>query len=309
MDNKAFKMINIGVCAYFLIPYSFIMFLLELWYSSFRLDLLISSGICLLMLLIGVFLFSKYRSALVYGSDDGSESSSAPVKLIGGFIILIIIVQLVVRQLSMSLMRLSFDAAQGILIFLLISSPFIIFSVINIRKGLKIKNGQRFSGSIDFVACRVVSLYLMFTGIYQLLLWSVNTFSLSDYFITPFDLFWNAMPLGSIALALFLYLAPMRINRVIRDTDHSGYKYLSFHACVTGGWLMLITALFEFFDRLLPHLAQLVIGMIAYSGDYSGFMGARPFVEFAPVVIVLIISIASIIYGKKRRNEDAEVNE
>jgi hypothetical protein len=302
MDNKVFKMVNTGACAYFLMMYSCLMFLIELWYSPKGYGILISSVFMLLMLLMGLFLFIRYRRALTNDPDNGSAAASSSVKLLGGSVILVIILQLLIRQLTMSIARFSPQVFWGILLFLLTYTPFIIIAVIKIRKGLKIKADQTFSGSIDFLCYRVILLYLFFTGIYQLMVWSQIMFTLPDYSFTSFDLYWNFTPLGSIAVALILHFAPLRINRTIKDADNSSYKYLSSQSCVTGGYLLLLTGLFNIFNLLVSDLAQLVLVFKKYGGENPYPMSTRPFVEFTPALIFLIISILIINYGKKRRS-------
>jgi len=298
MDNKVFKIINVGACAYFLMMYSCLMFLIQLWYSPKGSGLFISV-FTLLMLLVGLFLFSRYRKALTNNPDNGSAAASSSVKLLGGSVILVIILQLLIHQLTMSIVRFSPQVFWGILLFLLIYTPFIVIAVIKIRKGLKIKDGQTFSGNIDFLCYRIILLYLFFTGIYQLMVWFQRMFTLPDYFFTSFDLYWNFVPLGSIAVALILYFAPLRIKSIIKNADNTSYKYLSSQSCVTGGYLLLLTGLFEIIDLLVSNLAQLVLVFRKYGGENPYSMSTRPLVEFSPALILLIISILIIIYGKK----------
>ena len=308
MGDQAFKMTKIGVCAYFLMPYSCMMFLLESWYSSTLLELFLTFVICLLMLLLGISLLHRYKQALNTGTEEEGDVAFSAAKMAGGSAILVILIQLVVRQFSMSFMRPSLHAVFGMLLFLLICTPFMLVSIIGLRKGLKRKNVLAISGSIDFLICRILSFYLMFTGIYQLLLWSFNTFSLSGHFISPFDLFWNAMPLGSIAIALAVYFAPLQINQRIKGLGQWTYQWLSLQACIVSGWLMLITASFEFFDRLLPHLARMAEGLASGGGAY-GFMSARPLIEFGPAVIALVIGISVISLGETKRRQATETKQ
>jgi len=290
-----------GVCAYFLMMYSCLMFLLELWYSPAG-DALLISVFTLLMLLMGLFLFDRYKKALTNDPDNGNAAASASVKLLGGSITLVIILQLLISQLSMSIARFSPQVLWGNLLFLLIYTPFIVIAVIKIRKGFKIKADQTFSGSINFLCYRVILLYLFFTGIYQLMVWTQTMFTLADHSITSFDLYLNFMPLGSIAVALILYFAPLRIKSIIKNSDNENYNYLSSQSCVTGGYLLLLTGLFKIFGLLVSDLAQLVLAFKKYGGENPYPMSPKPFAEFTPALMFLVISILIINYGKKRRS-------
>lgn len=274
MESKVFKMINAGACAYFLIMYSGLTFLIELWYSS-KESALLTAVSHLLMILIGILLLNKYRKALENSPDTESAAASAAGKLLGGTVILIIILQLVINQLAMFIARSNPEAFLGILFFLLIYTPFIIFAVLQVKKGLKIKAGQTFSGSIDFLCYRVILLYLFYSGLYHLMTWFQLIYMYPDISAMKLHLYWNFMPLASITAAMILYFAPLRIKNSIKDTDMVNYMYLSSQSYVTGGYLLLLTSLFKVLDQ--------------------------PAVMFPPDFILLIISILIIIYGNKRR--------
>ncbi len=278
MDNNVFKVINYGTCAYFLMMYSCMMFLIELWYAPRESELFDIVGFFLLMILTGLFLFNQYRKTITSDSESGCVAALSAVKLIGSSVILVIILQLLLRQLTMTMMRFSPQALLGILLFLSIYAPFIIIAVVKIRKGFKLKDAQAFSSSINFLCCRVIVIYLFFTGVYQLLVWLMRMFMISEYGFTSFDLCLVSVPAGSIAVAAILYFAPLHIKETIKSEDASNYRYLSAQSCVTGGYLVLLSGLFR-----IPSLTNMEF-----------------FTEYIPVVLFLISGILLILHGKKQ---------
>lgn len=304
MNGKEFKIISTGACAYFLVMYSCLHFVLETWFSSSRIELLITAGFCMLMLLIGIVLLSRFRQAGKEKPDPGSEASSAisvsaaapaTAKLIGSFTILIVIAQLLIRQLSMSMMRFSPGAIWGNLFTLAFYAPFILAAVIQIRKGFRLKNGQPFDGSVSFLCGRVLLMYLFLKGIYYILLWLQPMIAMPEYSASTFDLFWNIMPLVSIVCALALYFAPLRVWNSVKD-DGSVLKYLSAQSFIISGFLLLLNGIFELSDRVIPDVLRLISTFGRYGGESPYPIGLA---GYAPALFLLIISGIMIIYGKK----------
>lgn len=278
MDRNVIRAANFGICAYFLIMYSCLMFVFKLWYATDISYLLGATGFYLAMLLIGFFFFRKYRKALKsdtdHDKDNESVAMSASVNLIGGSVIMVIMLQLLANLLSMSIVQYRPEAFFGILICLLVYAPFIIFAVIKIKKGFELGRNQPFLASIQFLCIRVLLLYLLLTGVYRLM-----KFVLINFTFSSSDFYWMLMPIASIAAALILYFAPLHIKRAIKDTDSSSYNYLSAQSCAIGGRLLLLTGLFETID-LIP----------IYRKSF----------ELATVLIFLAISIFLILYGTKK---------
>lgn len=284
MDNKVFKIITDGTCAYFLIMYSCLIFLIELWYSPIGDGLLGRVGLCLLMLLIGFFLFYQYKKVLANNPENESSAmSSSSVELLGGAVTLIIILQLLIRQLIMTIVQFSPQTNWGFLLFLLIYVPFIVIAVIKIKKGLKIKEHKKFSGSINFLCYRVILLYLLFTGVYQLMISFEGVFMTQDYTFTSFDFYWNLVPIGSVAAALILYFVPSHRKRTIKNAENPSCNDLISQSYIMGGYLLFVTSLFSSIDLLVSSLTRM-------SFEF----------EFFQALIFLILSIVIIFYGKKR---------
>lgn len=285
MDNKVFKIIIDGTFAYFLIMYSSLIFFMELLYSPIGVRLLSSIGLCLLMILIGFFLSYRYKKALANNPDNESLAmSSSSVEVLGGAVTLIIILQLLMRQLIMTIVQFRPQTISWVmLLFLLIYIPYIVIAVVKIKKGRKIKEHKIFSQSIDFLCYHILLLYLLFSGIYQLMI------SLKGFFVTPddnftsFDFYWNFVPLGSVAAALVLYFTLLYMKKTIKTPDNVSCYVLTFQSYIIGGSLLFVISLFSLIDLLISSLTR-------QSFEF----------EFFQALIFLILSIVIIFYGKKR---------
>ena len=305
MDQKMLKQINMGACAYFLIVDSVLSFLLQTWFTSAQAGLFLAEASNLLMLAAGIFFWKKYRSAFPADSDGsdtavdpddlGATANSAAV-MIGGSAIMIIAGQLLLRILLMQFGNGNGNLSIPGVLFLLMIAAFAAIGVLSLWKGPKGTKDQQHGAEIRFVCYRSALLFLLFRGVYYVLMWLQPFLTLQDLRIMFFDLHWNIMPLTSITAALILYFAPLKINTAIKSIDTQRDRLLAGWAQIIAGWLLLLTGIFDMVEWLIMDVMQI---FSAFGGYETDSPASAIILSFAPALILILISLMLIRHGRK----------
>lgn len=183
MEKELFKLINFGVCTYFLIVYSSLQSLLKLWFTSYPFDLAgyLSFGVILLMMLIGILAFVRYKRTWNNFSESSKMIATKAVNLIVGFIFLVMILQYIVLTISMSIGQVYQANSLSYLIYLLMYSPLIIFAVVNLIRGFRARPDTSALNDITYLCFHVVLWYSIISSIYRLLIWIGNTLTILEF--------------------------------------------------------------------------------------------------------------------------------
>ncbi len=282
MDKKLF---NLGICSYFLISYFSFQLLMEPWYSSsanmssFRL-FMASIGITMIMLLIGIVCYSKYRKKLTRDPDDSRIIITAQaVKLIGGWIIIAMIMPSFAFVLCMSLGQLNRFSLINI-IFLLIFFPFIIIAGVNIRKSFRRDNSQLVSNHVRNLCLIVLSYYLFFSNSYEILKYISRTYPYMTS-LSPFDIKWFSTHSVFIVISFILFFIAYKD---IKSCDKQYHNDLSSQAFISGGYIILMNGIAEILKLL-----------------EGSFDDSIPIVlQSLPAFLLLVIGILFIMIGNKK---------
>jgi hypothetical protein len=287
MDKEVFKTINVGVCSYFFMIYSCLQFVLKFWYASYPFNTLtyFSFGIIILMLLFGIFSFSRYRGSLNNFSENSKLIAVKAVNLIVGFIFLAIILQITILDIILSIGQINLIISQEFLIYFLNYIPFIIFAVVKIIKGSRVSVDPLVSDAIAYLCFLVVLCYVLVSCIYRLLVW-ISTVILvyPDFtYMSSFEMRGILIQILFIAAGSILLFIPFRFKKNAKSNIDSQsrekLKYLSF---VVGGCLILINGLIETFDFLISNLM---------------YVANRDIIEREPVLQVPVFSYSLISYN------------
>ena len=306
MGQKLYKMIDLGACAYFLILYSVMSFVIETWSTSGA-GFIMSAAASLLMLSAGLVLLKKYKNELLEDSEEISRTAGLASRMIGGSTILIIMIQLLLRILLMTIKNFSSDSLTFRLffnlnslvwnmIFHLVIFAFAAAAAISLRKGLKRIKDQPYAAELRFVCYRTALIYLFFRGIFYMLQWLRPLLMMQDYRIITSDLYWNIVPLVSVAAALILYFVPLKINTGIRTVNPQTHQALTGWSQIIGGRLLLLTGVFELTEQLILVVMQL---FSAFGGNVSENPYPALTLSLAPTLVLILIGILIIKYGKK----------
>ncbi len=290
MDISAFERIKTGVCSYFLILYSCMQLLQNLWYSSAGDNLaesLMPFTVPALMLACGIYMAkcNKIKAAVI--SDDEKPLLSAAVNFIGGWIILAMSLKYIAPYFVFVMAPGQFEW-KSYLFPLIYYSPFLIAGAVAVRKGSQIKERPAFSVRITLLCMRIVLLLICVLSVRQILLWTGPFIIFNPHEISPTEAKWIVTETVFIAASLILYFAPLRLKMNLKTADSEDYRKLARQSFTLTGFIILITGIpfignavirkydsfdFFFFDikefllQLLPTLFLVIAGLfLMYCG-------------------------------------------
>ena len=299
MEKELFKPLNVGVCSYFLMVYSCQQILLKLWFTSYPFDLAsyFSFGVILLVLLIGIFAFVRYKRTWNNFSDSSKLIAAKAANLIVGFIFLVMILQFIILTINMSIGQNIQVNSLSNLIYLLTFSPLIIFAVVGLIKGFRARVDHSASSSITYLCFHAALWYAIISSFYRLLVWIGTTLMYSDFSgISPIEIRMMSSQILLIAISLLLFFIPFRFKRNIKnDTDIQGKENLVPLSFLVSGYVLLLIGGIDALNIIIRNLGYLITDFEEYSSEYF----YRQFFEIFPVLILLIISMFCISYGKK----------
>jgi hypothetical protein len=298
LERNVFKTVSIGVCSYFLILYSCLKIFEKLWFSSAPDSFAAFSTrfiIYILMLPAGIFLFRRYRKALVSHPDNEKLLASTAAKFIGGCVILADGLKVLVPSYLFSIFvgHINQDTFLLFLIPIAVYLPAFIAAVVMIRSGSLKKDGLESPERIAFLCFRVVLIYIFISCIHQILVWLGPAFRMHSF--SSVEIKWISIELAFVAAVLLLFFSPLHLKTEIRKDDMQVFVNLSRRSFELGGWLILINGISYFCSYLIRNFEYLVTasGEFGYEDRLTGFI---------PSAFLLAVSLSCIRYGMKYYN-------
>jgi hypothetical protein len=289
MDQRLFELTKMGACAYFLVLYSCMQILQELWYSPVKDDLtgyLISFAVPALMLSGGIYLSKLLKKKRIDLSEEEGLFLTAADRFIGGWAILAIVLKYIVTFYLFIIMSGNIDL-KAFWFPLVFYGPFLIAAAWVIRKSSLKKQEPSSADRIKFLCLRIVLINFIILGIHQILVWFGPYIITTPHYFSPYERNWIMIEIIVMAAALIVIFAPLRRKLHLKNTDGQVYKGLLRQSFILSGHIISIVGLAKLCNALIGE----------YDSFFFLFFELDVFlVQLIPPLFLVIVGLCLIFY-------------